>query len=262
MKTYLSHRLILIIICLMSIALISACGVSLGTGYPPEPSTDVLPVNDPENIPDADIVSPGAPAEDPEDPGGSVTDEDTTSAGNSIEDILNYYTEFISDRANNRFIRFEFNTKEEIDLTLVFYDDFMFKDSDGEYYAYNINDEERAAFRKISGYGFTGGDITRVYVPEAIDFLRDMTGYDFSREELGTSLNASGHSWIYIENWDSYYHEHGDTAYRLVTCVDVIELDNGQTEIYYHYADGAGENAVLTIQEIDGRTVFLSNRYL
>jgi len=219
----------------------------------------------PDNITDSPttppVINPTPPAATP------PTEPEQIETIDKFEDILSYYTDFLSDRANNRFIRFEFSTKEEIDLSLVFYDGFMLKDSDGEYYyAYNISDEERAALKEIldneTDYGFMGLDITRVYVPEAIEFLCDMTGYEFSREELGASLNASGHVWIYMENWDSYYHEHGDTAYRLVTCVDVIELDNGQTEIYYHYADGAEENAVLTIQEIDGRIVFLSNRYL
>jgi hypothetical protein len=46
----------------------------------------------------------------------------------------------------------------------------------------------------------------------------------------------------------------------LVNCVEIIELDHGQTEIYY--TDGASLRAVLTIEEIEGRIVFHSNRYL
>lgn len=194
----------------------------------------------------------------------STANEGTIANDTTTIDNLDYYTDFLNDWINNRFIRFEFSEKDELNLTLVFYEGFMLKAPWGEhYYTISISDYERAALLERLGVDSENeemGDITRCYVPEAIEFLRYMTGYDFTREELDAALNASGYQWTYMEDWDAYYFIAGDTEYKFVTCVEVIELDNGQTEIYY--TDEANVSAVLTIDEIDGRIVFCANRYL
>ena len=245
--------------------LLAACSMTVAYNNDdlPEIPNESLPTNLDDLQDGNDLKQPEAkPTPDPDIviTNDSSTNEKTIPSGTASEETLNYYTEFLSDRINNRFIRFEFNTKDEIDLSLVFYENFMLKDSDGEYYyVYQVTNEERAALAELLDMDIEL-DITRCYVPEAIDFLRSMTGYEFSREELGDALNAR--NWTYMENWDAWYIESSDTAYRLVTCVEVIELDNGNTEIYYRYDDGAGEYAVLTIEENEDRIIFLSNRYL
>ncbi|MCL2662269.1 MAG: hypothetical protein FWE83_02940 [Oscillospiraceae bacterium] len=181
----------------------------------------------------------------------------------NVDYYLDYYTDFLRDRINNRFIRFEYCTKDDLNLTLVFYECFLLKAPWGDYYyVENISDIERSElleYLSIDGNDYIE-DITRCYVPEAIDFIRYMTGYEFSREELGAALNIDGYQWTYLEDRDAYYLICGDTEYRFVTCDEVVELNDGQKNIYY--VDEAGQRAVLTIEEIDGRIVFISNRYL
>ena len=252
-----------IVLSLSLVLILAAC--SMTVAYNNDDLQDGNDLKQPKEkpTPDPDIVIPEAKLTP--DPDTVITDdssinEKTIPSGTASEETLIYYTEFLSDRINNRFIRFEFSTKDEIDLSLVFYENFMLKDSDGEYYyAYQVTNEERTALAELLDMDIEL-DITRCYVPEAIDFLRNMTGYEFSREELGAALNAR--NWTYMENWDAWYIESSDTAYRLVTCVEVIELNNENTEIYYRYDDGAGEYAVLTIKENEGRIIFISNRYL
>jgi hypothetical protein len=77
---------------------------------------------------------------------------------------------------------------------------------------------------------------------------------------LGTALNAGSYQWTYLEDRDAYYFMCSDTEYRLVACDKVIELSEVQKEIYY--TDEAGQCAVLTIEEFEGRYMFLSNHYL
>jgi len=176
---------------------------------------------------------------------------------------LDYYTDFLRDRMNNRFIRFEYCTKDDLNLALVFYEGFLLKAPWGDYfYAKNISDIERTELLAYLGIDDNDyiEDITRCYVPEAIDFIHYMTGYEFSREELGAALNAGGYQWTYLEDRDAYYFICGDTEYRFVTCDEIVKINEERQEIYYTYE--AGQRAVLTIEEIDGRIVFLSNRYL
>jgi len=241
----------------LTLTVLVACMGDVAYIYEPpgiEKTLDSTP--EPSTAPTTETAA-GAPDE-------STTSTETIQAVTAYENPLDYYTEFLSDRINNRFIRFEFGTKDELNLALVFYEDFMLRAPWGEhYYAGRISDNEKAALLELLDIDPENnhmGDITRCFVPEAVDFLYYMTGYEFTREELGAALNAYGYVWTYMENWDAYYFMHGDTEYMAVTCVRVIELDQGQTEIYY--TDGANLCAVLTIEEIEGRIVFCSNRYL
>jgi len=209
-------------------------------------------------------IPPVEPVTDNSQPSPDINNTEPDDIETNIEYDLDYYTEFLRDRINNRFIRFEYGSKDDLNLSLVFYEGFLLKAPWGEhYYSNNVNEYERTALLKLldlnAGNEETG-DITRLYVPEAIEFLYYMTGYEFSREELDAALNNNGYQWTYLEDWDAYYSICSDTEYRFVTCNEVLGQDNSQKAIYY--TDEAGTRAVLIVEETEGHTVFVSNRYL
>ena len=249
------------VIIILALTVLSACqsasAVSDNTNSPDAHTPPVEPVLiTPKPSPDIIINEP----DEPDVPDAPDRPDELVS---NVENDLDYYTNFLRDRINNRFIRFEFSTKDDLDLALIFYEEFLLKAPWGDYYyTESISDSEKTELHKYWGISDNDhiGDITCCYVPEAIDFIRYMTGYEFSNEELGAALNASGYQWTYLEDRDAYYFMCSDTEYKLVTCDEVVRLNGGQKEIYY--TDEAGLRAVLTIEEIDGRNVFLSNRYL
>jgi len=246
----------LFVVLILALAILSGCQSIFTAPYntysfviPPEGAV----LTTPQPSPDIIIEIPDEP----------VFDNTPDIPVSNAEYDLDYYTEFLCDRINNRFIRFEYCTKDDLNLTLVFYEGLLLKAPWGDYYyAEDIGEIERTELLEHLGIGDNDyiGDITRCFVPEAIDFLRYMTGYEFSREELGAALNTGGYQWLYLEERDAYYFMCSDTEYRLVTCDKVIELNEVQKEIYY--TDETGQCAVLTIEEFDGRDIFLSNRYL
>lgn len=74
-------------------------------------------------------------------------------------------------------------------------------------------------------------DCTILTAQQLDDFLLSKTGYTLS--EMGNSF-----SWQYVEAYDAYVHQHGDTNYMSATCTGGRAIGNDLYEIDYSFDGG------------------------
>lgn len=91
--------------------------------------------------------------------------------------------------------------------------------------------EEKQAYLQAVGRDEIYTDITHLTTAQMDDFLQKKTGLTY--REMNRPL-----SWTYLENYDTYYNEHGDTNYRTFTCVEGTTSDEKTFTLHFR-PDGA-----------------------
>lgn len=79
-------------------------------------------------------------------------------------------------------------------------------------------EEEKQAYLKANQQAEIYTDLVRITKPMANEFLMKKTGLSY--DEMNRPL-----TWIYLEEFDAFYAEHGDTNYRTFTCIEGTVLD-------------------------------------
>lgn len=166
-------------------------------------------------------------------------------ASNELSDEeISSFTDFISSMENYGFLLSEYTAPADIDLNEVFY-------CGAGIATHSLTDDERAAYEQESGFPIEL-DVECITTTQINDFLLEKTGC--SLEEMNGLL-----SWIYLEQYDSYVSQHGDTNYCQFICVGGKRIEEDIFEI--HYQTEFGNNyGVLTLRKNGGNYLFVSNQ--
>ena len=193
----------LLMMCVLAAGILAGCGKQ--NEQPPagsDPSvSESLPVEkEPEvkvEITEDDPAVPLTPAVGEEEP----ADGYALTAGE-----LKEWEAWLNARTVCELFNIPFESPGEVSLHEMFYNGV----DEGNGYA---GDEECAALKAIRGDFHT--DVTKVTVDDIINTFYHHFGVELTRKEIERRMEG----WHYLKEYDAYYHIHGDTNMRIITCV-------------------------------------------
>lgn len=162
------------------------------------------------------------------------------------EDIT-FFTDFMNSTENNGFLQSEYDTPTDAVLEEVFY-------NGAGVSTHSLTAEEEAAYEEKVPWGIET-DVERLTTEELDRFLLKKTGYSYA--EMNSPLK-----WTYLEQFDAYISDHGDTNWREYRCLggriqcDIYEI---YYQAVYHQNDDNG--GVLTLRKNGGDYLFVSNQW-
>ncbi|MCM1047411.1 MAG: hypothetical protein NC433_03205 [Clostridiales bacterium] len=160
------------------------------------------------------------------------------------QEEMDFFTEFMNSMENNGFLNSEYLTPVDVDLNEVFYNGAGISE-------HSLTDEENAAYEEETGW-VVSTDIEKLTTEEIDNFLINKTGYSFL--EMNKPLG-----WLYLEQYDVYISEHGDTNWRAFTCIGG-KIEGDIYEIYYTTEFGQ-EDGILTLKKNGEDYLIVSNQY-
>ncbi|MDE5865746.1 MAG: hypothetical protein K2H31_03985, partial [Lachnospiraceae bacterium] len=174
-------------------------------------------------------------------------------ASNELSDEeLNDFTDFFQSIENYGFLLSDYTTPTDVDLNEVFY-------CGAGFIAYDLSDDVKAAYEQEVGWPIEL-DAECLTTKQIDDFLMEKTGY--SLEEMNKPL-----SWAYLEQYDSYISQHGDTNYISFVCISGKRIEEDVFELKYQSAyefEGQlefGNNyGVVTLRKNGENYLFISNQ--
>lgn len=189
----------------------------------------------------------------PDDGGG----EQEASGRSLTEEELQTFTEELGADENFGFLYSVYADPSEIDLEQVFY-------CGAGIATEPMSDEEVRAYLSVTGYDEIYTDVTRIEKADLEEFVLKKTGmtYDQMKQPL---------EWVYLEEYDIYCNEHGDTNYQPYVCVAGWTADETtftlrcHPDMSYLSLEDDGYRVMdceLTVQKQDDGYRFLSNRML
>lgn len=196
----------------------------------------------------ADSTEPNDAATDSGENGGST--EPAVQAGVPLtEDELSFFSDFIQKMGNYGFLLSEYDTPEQVNLDEVFYS--------GAGIASEMSQEEVEAYLAYTGQDEIYTDCIRISRENADAFLLEKLG-------IGLDEIPDGFPWIYLSEFDSYYHEAGDTNYMEHLCIDGTRSGDIYT-LHFRSNDrwGTFQNDYETqLQKVGDEYHFVSNHLL
>ncbi len=136
----------------------------------------------------------------------SAADSEETAAAEPVElsdDEMQFFTDFIRQYDNYGFLLSEYDAPKDVNLEEVLYT--------GAGFAEPIPKNEVPAYLAATQQDEIYGDCIKLPKKDIDEFLQDKLGIGF--EDINMSLN-----WIYLSEFDSYYHEAGDSNYVPFSC--------------------------------------------
>lgn len=143
------------------------------------------------------------------------------------------------------FLRSLYTDPTEIKLEEVFYNGAGLDPDNG-----SPSEKVKKAYLKATGDDEIYTDITTISGKEVRDYVKKTTGHDLS--EMKYPLD----DWVYLEDYDLYCCEHGDTNMMNVEVSSGHKEDGEYTITYYNGTDG---NYCVTFADENGTYRFISN---
>lgn len=143
-----------------------------------------------------------------------------------------YFTNYFKKVENNGFLRSSYSNPNEIDLALLLYD--------------GIGENSEIPQNEISDFLLKVNmeelqtDLTKLTTSQIKSFLKEKMNYDITN--ISAKLN-----WQYLSKYDAYYHQHGDTAFLMVHCVDGYKTNDNQYVVCFKEDAGFSGNKKYTI---------------
>lgn len=140
--------------------------------------------------------------------------ENPGTVRNLTAEELQAFTDYINEGdnyGNYGFLLSVYDTPAEINLNEVLY-------SGAGIAAAPMSGEERKEYLAVTGQEEIYTDITRIEAAKLDAFLQEKTGLSYA--EMKNPL-----SWVYLEKYDIYCMEHGDTNYQTFTCTSGSTAD-------------------------------------
>lgn len=122
----------------------------------------------------------------------------------TLEEMMSF-EQFLNEEDGYGFLLSEYDSPEYMDINQVFY-----QGAGAE--TFPLSEEEKEAFLAATGEREIYTDITRLTRAQIDDILAKHAG-------IGLKDIKTRFDWVYIPQFDSYYHEHGDTNKAMFTCM-------------------------------------------
>lgn len=179
---------------------------------------------------------------------GASDNQDTSAGYEASEELsdeeLDFFTDFLNKSENYGFLLSEYAAPTDVDLNEVFY-------CGAGISTWELMDEEMAAYEQEIGWPIET-DVERLTTGQIDEFLLEKTGY--SLNEMGRPLE-----WVYLEQYDVYVSQHGDTNYQSCTCISGKRTAGDVYEIRYQPEYGENDG-IVTLRKDGGNYIFISNR--
>lgn len=175
-----------------------------------------------------------------------VNKEETEAERSLTIEELKQFMDYFNRFDNYGFLLSEYESPEYADLGGIFYSGAGMESGE-------LTEEERACYEEEVGSIDT--EIVRLTSEQINDFLQMKAGITLAdmKKEFG---------WIYLEDYDCYVCQNGDTNYAPFTCTSGVERKNGIIEIHCAADYEAVDDCVVTLQRMaDESYHFLSNRF-
>lgn len=160
------------------------------------------------------------------------TTEPVITKENLTQSEKDYFTNYFNKVENNGFLRSSYSNSNEIDLALLLYDGI------GE--TSEIPQNEISDFLLKVNMEELQTDLTKLTTSQIKSFLKEKMNYDITN--ISAKLN-----WQYLSKYDAYYHQHGDTAFLMVHCVDGYKTNDDQYVVSFKEYAGFSSNKKYTI---------------
>ena len=170
---------------------------------------------------------------------------------------LSELTEFVTEAAgygNYGFLLSVYDSPEKIDLDEVFYTGAGIKTEP-------LSSEEEKAFLNAVGDEEIYTDVVKLTTSQINDVLLRRTGLSY--EQMANPLQ-----WIYLPEYDAYYHEAGDTNYAAYICIDGTTVDEKRFTLHFKRDDSLMESVYYemytetVIEKTEEGYYFISNRLM
>ena len=181
--------------------------------------------------------------------GFDVQDENLTAPVVLSDEELQFFTEYIQKDENYGFLLSSYDSPEYVNLEEVFYC--------GAGIGEGMSDEEIAVYLEECQQEEIYTDCVKIPRENADVFLRGKLG-------IGLDEIAEPFAWVYLSEFDAYYHEAGDTNYASYDCVGGVR--EGDLYTLHFYSDWFGEDRLsdceTVIRKDKENYYFVSNHYL
>lgn len=158
------------------------------------------------------------------------------------QEEIDFFTDFMNSTENNGFLQSEYKTATDVNLNEVFY-------NGAGVSAHSLSAEEEAAYEEKVSWGIET-DVERLTTDEIDQFLQRKTGYSYA--EMSTPL-----AWTYLEQYDVYVSDHGDTNWRAFCCTG----GRVHGDIYEVYYDDVDNDGILTLKRNGDDYLIVSNQW-
>ena len=158
------------------------------------------------------------------------------------QEEIDFFTDFMNRTENNGFLQSEYKTATDVNLSEVFY-------NGAGVSAHSLSAEEEAAYEEKVRWGIET-DVERLTTDEIDQFLQRKTGYSYA--EMSTPL-----AWTYLEQYDVYVSDHGDTNWRAFCCTG----GRVHGDIYEVYYDDVDNDGILTLKRNGDDYLIVSNQW-
>lgn len=158
------------------------------------------------------------------------------------QEEIDFFTDFMNSTENNGFLQSEYKTATDVNLNEVFY-------NGAGVSAHSLSAEEEAAYEEKVSWGIET-DVERLTTDEIDQFLQKKTGYSYA--EMSTPL-----AWTYLEQYDVYVSDHGDTNWRAFCCTG----GRVHEDIYEVYYDDVDNDGILTLKRNGDDYLIVSNQW-
>lgn len=157
---------------------------------------------------------------------------------------LDFFTEYFNMIDNNGFLRSDFDTPAGMDLIQVFYSGAGIEQQE-------ITEPEKQAYIGATGQEEIYLAMIKLTTDQINTFLQDKAG--ISLEDV-----TAGFDWTYLEQYDAYYHESGDTNYDPYICINGTK--NGDLYEINCKEQSGGTTLTVTLQKTADKFLFVSNQ--
>ena len=173
--------------------------------------------------------------------------DDPAEKGTLSQEELAGFESFLNDVANNGFLCCTYEDVRQADLNEIFYNGAGLEQQP-------LTDGLRQAYEAQAGEIST--DTIRLTTAQIDGFLREKTGYGFSEFQPPSW-------WTYLEEYDIWMTQHGDTNMMSVVCDSGVRTTDGMVVLSCHipgYGDGSGGfSLTVTLRETESGYRFVKN---
>ena len=140
----------------------------------------------------------------------TVEVKESPKAVDLTSDELDEFTDLFDTDEYNGFLVTPFNSTADIDWDEVLY-------NGGGIAKEELSKSEKAAYLKAIGDTELCTDLTVITADSINKYMEDYAGVSFDKDSFDTN-------WTYLEKYDSYYFQRGDTNYEPFTCTEGKKL--------------------------------------
>lgn len=196
-----------------------------------------------QEMPSADSITEGTIPVDDTLPAETVPETE----GTLLPEELAVFESFLNDVANNGFLCCTYEDVRQADLNEILYNGAGLEQQP-------LTDELRQAYETQAGEIFT--DTIRLTTAQIDGFLLEKTGYGFSDFQPPSW-------WTYLEEYDIWMTQHGDTNMSGVVCDSGLRSADGMVTLSCHipgFGDGARDSVLtVTLRETENGYQFVKN---